>query len=157
MVAGLDLNQRLWVRGELPKRRARSEAGAGRSQEASSGALTGRARVLSFLVGPLEAAWESRMLAGDYRTWFAGEKRSYIEETSSQEEGKSDCELSKPSSLHLKRPFLPLPPVACRVSSMNRSVSPKSGSSSIDQASAAWISGVHLASSVACAQRAANG
>lgn len=45
--------------------------------------------------------------------------------------------------------------LACRVSSMNPSVSPRSGTLSFDQASAASINGVHLASSAACAQRAA--
>ena len=47
--------------------------------------------------------------------------------------------------------------LACRVSSMNRSVSPRSGTMSLDQASAAWISGVHDASSAVCAQREAIG
>jgi hypothetical protein len=40
------------------------------------------------------------------------------------------------------------------VSSMNPSVSPRSGTLSFDQESAASINGVHLASSAACAQRA---
>lgn len=40
---------------------------------------------------------------------------------------------------------------------MNRSVSARSGTISLDQATAARISGVHLASNVACAQRAAIG
>jgi len=44
--------------------------------------------------------------------------------------------------------------LACRVSSINPSVSPRSGTLSFDQASAASINGVHLASSAACAQRA---